>query len=338
MTKMAHSCTDHCSSGVALCRTRRRRLLSQFDDLQQCYLRLRNPKKRSAQPWVQSHQPALKEQPAKRVKQEPEMGLQGPSDSASSDPLSGAHPTGPSPAGHLHEQQPTGPSPAGHLHQQQPTGPSPAGHLHQQQFNGVDSADPQHGLPNRNMAPPAPVKTGKPLTGNGAALPGAAPASDHVGSGYGVLPSLVVTTAPGLEPGQGAGAEGKPQPAVPDQQHADVVGPADEEGLAEFSRMLSVFTHCARLKVTAQLPRTSNAHCSNILSSIEFDRDGEVTFTRSYECMAVCSMVTSCSFIYAALEKHVAVSHNNVLDVFAASIQHCACGACIASTDVPGCI
>ena len=324
MTKAAQSCTDHCSSGVALCRTRRRRLLSQFDDLQQCYLRLRNPKKRSAQPWVQSHQAAPKEQPAKRVKQEPEVGQQGSSDSASSDPLSGAHPTGPSPAGHLHQQQPTGPSLAGQMHQQQP--------------NGVHSGGPQHGLPNRSMAPSAPVKTGKPLIGNGAALPGVAPASDHAGSECGVLPSLVVTAAAGAEPGQGAGAEGKPQPAVLGQQHADVVGPADEEGLAEFSRMLSVFTHCARLKVTAQLPRTSNAHCSNILSSIEFDRDGEVTFACSYECMAVCSMVMNCNFLYAAVRKHVAVSHNNVLDVFAASIQHCACGSCVASTNVSCCI
>ena len=55
-----------------------------------------------------------------------------------------------------------------------------------------------------------------------------------------------------------------------------VTGPADEEGLAEFSRMLSVFTHCGRLKVVAQLLRPSNQHSSSILSSIEFDRDSEV--------------------------------------------------------------
>ena len=55
-----------------------------------------------------------------------------------------------------------------------------------------------------------------------------------------------------------------------------VSGPADEEGLAEFSRMLSVFTHCGRLKVVAQLLRPSNQHSSSILSSIEFDRDSEV--------------------------------------------------------------
>ena len=87
----------------------------------------------------------------------------------------------------------------------------------------------------------------------------------------------------------GAGEEGTSQLA-PLLQHAatdaevvssEVVGPADEEGLAEFSRMLLVFTHCARLKVIAQLPRTSNAHCSNILSSIEFDRDAQVSLSQT---------------------------------------------------------
>jgi len=59
-------------------------------------------------------------------------------------------------------------------------------------------------------------------------------------------------------------------------QKGSVTGPTDEEGLAEFSRMLSVFTHCGRLKVIAQLLRPSNQHSSSILSSIEFDRDSEV--------------------------------------------------------------
>lgn len=43
--------------------------------------------------------------------------------------------------------------------------------------------------------------------------------------------------------------------------------------------MLSVFTHCGRLKVIAQLLRPSNQHSSSILSSIEFDRDSEVNLT-----------------------------------------------------------
>ena len=54
--------------------------------------------------------------------------------------------------------------------------------------------------------------------------------------------------------------------------------------------------------------------------------------------MAVCSMLTSWTFISAAGRQHVAVSHDDVLDVFEASVQHCACGSCIASTNVSCCI
>lgn len=75
---------------------------------------------------------------------------------------------------------------------------------------------------------------------------------------------------------------GQPEPSPSSSQTPTptpaVTGPADEEGLAEFSRMLSVFTHCGRLKVVAQLLRPSNQHSSSILSSIEFDRDSEVGF------------------------------------------------------------
>ena len=75
---------------------------------------------------------------------------------------------------------------------------------------------------------------------------------------------------------------GQPEPSPANSQapaSSAITGPADEEGLAEFSRMLSVFTHCGRLKVVAQLLRPTNQHSSSILSSIEFDRDGEVCFT-----------------------------------------------------------
>ena len=76
-------------------------------------------------------------------------------------------------------------------------------------------------------------------------------------------------------------AQGKETaPSAPAYHKAAVTGPADEEGLAEFSRMLSVFTHCGRLKVIAQLLRPSNQHSSSILSSIEFDRDSEVSTRR----------------------------------------------------------
>ncbi|KAK9823349.1 hypothetical protein WJX72_002097 [[Myrmecia] bisecta] len=56
-------------------------------------------------------------------------------------------------------------------------------------------------------------------------------------------------------------------------------GTAAAAGLAEFSRMLSVFTHCGKLKVIAQLPRASTRQSSSILSSIEFDRDSQVFAT-----------------------------------------------------------
>ena len=49
--------------------------------------------------------------------------------------------------------------------------------------------------------------------------------------------------------------------------------------------MLSVFTHCGRLKVIAQLLRPSNQHSSSILSSIEFDRDSEVTRVIGTSCV-----------------------------------------------------
>ena len=75
---------------------------------------------------------------------------------------------------------------------------------------------------------------------------------------------------------QPSAAEGQQPLAVQGQQPSAVTGPAADESLAEFSRMLSVFTHCGRLKVTAQLLRPSNQHSSSILSSIEFDRDSEV--------------------------------------------------------------
>lgn len=218
------------------CRARRRRLLSQFEDLQQCYLRLRNPKKRSAQPLVPTQQSANKQQQpsasqpgAKRIKQEPDIGLQGPSDAASSDPLGGLH----------------------------PLNSDSAKQLQSKQQNGFHAGEPQSNA----------VLAHARLNGKASSSAKAAQKGHHVQHHS----STDERAKADLE---------RIQKHDLDQQHgaAEVVGPADEEGLAEFSRMLSVFTHCARLKVIAQLPRTSNAHCSNILSSIEFDRDGQVTF------------------------------------------------------------
>ena len=95
---------------------------------------------------------------------------------------------------------------------------------------------------------------------------------------------------------QGGEPEHPPLCQAPAAIGPAVTGPADEEGLAEFSRMLSVFTHCGRLKVVAQLLRPSNQHSSSILSSIEFDRDSEVLFfTPQYERRSV-PICTSCDF------------------------------------------
>ncbi|KAK9916220.1 hypothetical protein WJX75_000186 [Coccomyxa subellipsoidea] len=64
------------------------------------------------------------------------------------------------------------------------------------------------------------------------------------------------------------------------QQGETAVGPLlAPGGLAEFSRMLSVFTHCSKLKVVAELPRASARQQAAILSSIEFDRDRAVFAT-----------------------------------------------------------
>lgn len=116
--------------------------------------------------------------------------------------------------------------------------------------------------------------------------------------------------------------EGQPEPSPSSSQtHTPaptpdpaVTGPADEEGLAEFSRMLSVFTHCGRLKVVAQLLRPSNQHSSSILSSIEFDRDSEV-----------CLLPTTPAHSSSLLLVHVRI----FLDVPAASLLYTSGGPCL---------
>lgn len=236
-----------------MCRARRRRLLSQFEDLQQCYLRLRNPKKRPAQPLklpqLSANKQQALDQPAKRIKQEPDMGVQPPSDSAGSHPLGGAHPGEPDSINQAQDKQQDGcytAAPQNGIGGAHSDGAGMPAHSHpagRASSNG--HADPEKGWSHKGFPDKGPSENG--YRQNSVA-----------------------------ESGKG-GMAGNSQ-HLSDQQHATakVVGPADEEGLAEFSRMLSVFTHCARLKVIAQLPRTSNAHCSNILSSIEFDRDGQV--------------------------------------------------------------
>lgn len=72
-----------------------------------------------------------------------------------------------------------------------------------------------------------------------------------------------------LRPGDGDGA-------VPPTATASSprVGAAIDEGLHEFSRLLSVLSRCNRLVPLAEIPRPALRQASSIISSVEFDRDG----------------------------------------------------------------
>ena len=57
------------------------------------------------------------------------------------------------------------------------------------------------------------------------------------------------------------------------------VGAVVDEGLHEFSRLLSVLSRCNRLIPIAEIPRPSLRQASSIISSVEFDRDGTLFAT-----------------------------------------------------------
>ncbi|KAG7669456.1 hypothetical protein KSW81_007610 [Nannochloris sp. 'desiccata'] len=57
------------------------------------------------------------------------------------------------------------------------------------------------------------------------------------------------------------------------------VGAVVDEGLQEFSRLLSVLSRCNRLTPIAEIPRPSLRQASSIISSVEFDRDGTLFAT-----------------------------------------------------------
>ncbi|KAL0026516.1 hypothetical protein WJX77_004268 [Trebouxia sp. C0004] len=196
----------------AAVRSRRRRVLSQFDDLQQCYLRLRKAGKTAA----------------------PHLVPAGPSKHPTQCPAAEDEPS----VKRIKHEQPSQPH-------AQPPADSPAGP--------------------------------DPLSSDGAAevTPADAPSSS-------VHPQVNGSSQADAREPEGMEAEEAQETESAEAlvaQKGSVTGPADEEGLAEFSRMLSVFTHCGRLKVIAQLLRPSNQHSSSILSSIEFDRDSEVFAT-----------------------------------------------------------
>lgn len=56
-------------------------------------------------------------------------------------------------------------------------------------------------------------------------------------------------------------------------------GVMDYGGLVEFSRLLSVFTSCSSLQVVGSVRCANSGRSTSILSSIEFDRDGELFAT-----------------------------------------------------------
>ncbi|KAA6423733.1 MAG: ubiquitin ligase COP1 [Trebouxia sp. A1-2] len=200
----------------AAVRSRRRRVLSQFDDLQQCYLRLRKAGKTAA----------------------PHLVPAGPSKHATQCPAA--------------EDEPS--------------------------VKRIKHEQPSQAQAQAHAEPPADSTAGPdPLSSGGAAevTPADTPSSS-------VHPQVNgISKADSREPEGMEAAEARETEAAETlvAQKGSVTGPADEEGLAEFSRMLSVFTHCGRLKVIAQLLRPSNQHSSSILSSIEFDRDSEVFAT-----------------------------------------------------------
>lgn len=210
---------DQAATQEAALRARRRRVLSQFEDLQQCYLRLRKSGKTPAAaaglPRSPFQEDAIEvggnEPPSKRLRQEHQPQSAMPMEcTLSTDPLE---------AGQGAE-----------------AGVSPA------EASGSFAAASQ-------------VDSDRPST-------------------------ALATAGVKREASEAfSGGQPEPSPASSQAPAPAVTGPADEDGLAEFSRMLSVFTHCGRLKVVAQLLRPSNQHSSSILSSIEFDRDSEVFAT-----------------------------------------------------------
>ncbi|KAL4457892.1 hypothetical protein ABPG75_012757 [Micractinium tetrahymenae] len=79
--------------------------------------------------------------------------------------------------------------------------------------------------------------------------------------------------------GEGGGGDAQAPMEVSDEGGA--VGPLIDEGLQEFSRLLSVITRCNKLRLVAEVPRPLPRHhgSSSIISSLEFDREGALFAT-----------------------------------------------------------
>ena len=192
---------------VLPCRAKRRRVLSQMEDLQQCYLRLRCQ---------------LPLQPG-TAEDEPELASAGTAVNGDAQ----------------------APPPGRKRMREEETSLAALGGRAAAEDHAAAAAAAATG----SAAPPSDCQQGNPPGASGASQ--APPPSSHQERG-GERPAQSGDVAAG-------GA------AVSDQ------------GLAEFSRVLSVFTQCSRLKMVAQLPRASSRQSSSILSSIEFDRDSQVS-------------------------------------------------------------
>ncbi|KAL4424991.1 hypothetical protein ABPG77_002876 [Micractinium sp. CCAP 211/92] len=78
-----------------------------------------------------------------------------------------------------------------------------------------------------------------------------------------------------------AAGSGDAQAPMEVAEDTGTVGPLIDEGLQEFSRLLSVITRCNKLRLVAEVPRPLPRHSgsSSIISSLEFDREGSLFAT-----------------------------------------------------------
>lgn len=72
---------------------------------------------------------------------------------------------------------------------------------------------------------------------------------------------------------------GDAMPPTAGAAESPMTGAVVDEGLQEFSRLLSVLSRCNKLIPVAEIPRPSLRQASSIISSVEFDREGSLFAT-----------------------------------------------------------